>query len=260
MMHETEQCWLTALRHDTTLSVPEPVQALDGTFIQKVGTSQLPEGRIVTLLRWIPGQPVGKHRTTSVLLQLGASMAQLHRHAEQFVFPPPLSRPQTEWNKLLSWQDSEYDTSATLTAEQRAICSEASQQLLIEIAQIGTATEYGLIHADLTFENCLLDHGELSLIDFAECRYASHFYDMAVPLAELHDPRTADALRAAFFTGYSSVRPLGERYEGAIETFIVARAFDVLEWIHLDWPSVHYHAYGPELLQRSLQTIQRYLR
>lgn len=101
------------------------------------------------------------------------------------------------------------------------------------------------------------------MIDFGDCRYASHYYDIAVPLTDFTDywhidqPET-ERPRAEFYEGYSSVRALGRRYEAAVETFMVARAFDVVEWIHLDWPSPTHFPFGPELLAQSLQRIRDY--
>ena len=260
VMQEAELLWLTALRQDTALPVPEPVIAQDGTWVQTVSTDRIPDGRIVTLLRWMPGHWIGNHPKPTVLAQMGTFMAHLHRHTERFAFPEHVvTRPHTDWKKLRYWQDPQNDTSATLTPEQRHLCTEASRRLLVEIEQVGTAADYGLIHADMTPKNCLVHQGQLRVIDFADCRFASHFYDIAVPLAYLNECQNYEALRAAFYEGYSRIRPLGRRYEAAVETFIVARAFDVIEWMHLDWPSLTYFPYGPELLSRTIQRIRHYM-
>ena len=101
------------------------------------------------------------------------------------------------------------------------------------------------------------------MVDFADSRYASHYYDIAVPLTDFAeywhiDHQEYERLRGEFYEGYSSVRPLGRWYESAVETFMVARAFDVVEWIHLDWPSPTRFSFGPELLSQSLRQIRDY--
>ncbi|MCB0008623.1 MAG: phosphotransferase, partial [Anaerolineales bacterium] len=249
---EAELLWLRAIKRDTDLTVPEPVAALNGTLVQRVSTNQIPAGRVVTLLRWTPGQKIGKRPAPDLVRQIGAFMAHLHDHTEHFALPAAIDRPHTAWDKLLYWQDSQNDTSATLTAEQRDLCARASARLLAEIKEIGTAEHYGLVHADLTLNNCLLHQGQLNVIDFADARYASHYYDIAVPLTDLTDywqpdQQVLQRLQAAFYDGYSRIRPLGSCYESAVKTFMVARAFDVVEWIHLDWPSPTHFAFGPEL-------------
>jgi Ser/Thr protein kinase RdoA (MazF antagonist) len=257
-MVEAEMCWLAALRQDTMLHVPEPVAAQDETLAPVVSSEEVPGAHLVTLLRWMPGQLVGDRPTPAMMEQMGAFMAYLHDHTGQFSFPDGITRPHTEWNKLAYWQDPRNDTSDTLTAEQRELCAAASKRLLADIEQIGTDRDYGLIHADLHPNNCLLHKGHLGVFDFADCRFASHFYDMAVPLAYLAEHQGYEALRASFYQGYRRVRPLPDRTEGAVLTFMVARAFDLVEWIHLDWPSPTHHPWGPALLASAVRQIRDY--
>jgi Ser/Thr protein kinase RdoA (MazF antagonist) len=178
-MLEAEVVWLSALRRDTALAVPEPVATQDGALVHIVSADGVPGARLVTLLRWMPGRLIGRRATPGVLAQVGAFMAQLHRHTEQFALPDGATRPHTAWDKLTYWQDRRNDTSATLTAEQRDLCAVASERLLAEIRQVGTDRDYGLIHADLHLHNCLLHEGKLCVIDFADCRFASYFYDIS---------------------------------------------------------------------------------
>jgi Ser/Thr protein kinase RdoA (MazF antagonist) len=104
----------------------------------------------------------------------------------------------------------------------------------------------------------LLHDGKLCVIDFADCRYTSYFYDMAVPLTYLDEREDYEVLRAAFIEGYADVRSLPDRTEAAVWTFMVARAFDIIEWIHLDWPSPTHYAFGPQLLDSAIRRIRLY--
>jgi Ser/Thr protein kinase RdoA (MazF antagonist) len=259
-MLEAELFWLAALRTDTALNVPEPVSAQDGALVQVVSTPELPEGHPVTLLKWLPGTLVDEQPTPDILRQMGAFMAQLHHHAEQFTFPEGIIRTHTPWDKLAYWGNPENDTTKTITPEQRALCSRAAERLLTEIEQIGTQVEYGLIHADLHLANCLLHKGKLGVIDFADCRFASFFYDMAVPLTYLDERQDYAELKAAFFEGYTSQRNLPNGCKAAVQTFMVARALDIIEWIHFDWPHPEHYPFGPGLLAEALRRIQAYLR
>ena len=260
-----ELIWLEALRREAGLPVPVPASAPDGTTVLRVATDKIPDGRQVTLLQWVPGKRIGKRPPPDLARQIGAFMGQMHQHTEHFSLPTDMDRPHTQWDKLTYWQDPQNDTSALLSQDERDLCSVASVRLLAEIEQIGTKEDYGLVHADLTLNNCLLENGQLQVIDFGDSRYASHFYDIAVPLTDFTEywsisDQKYQALCTEFYEGYSSVRPLGERYETAVETFMIARAFDVVEWIHLDWPSVTHFSFGPELLSLSLQRIREYMK
>jgi len=147
-----------------------------------------------------------------------------------------------------------------LTPEQHDLCCLASKRLSTEITQIGTQEEYGLIHADLHLANCLLHEGELGVIDFADCRFASYFYDMAVPLTYLDERPDYEDLRDAFFNGYAKERTLPEQFAAAVQTFMVARAIDIIEWIHLDWPNPNHFPFGPELLATAIRRIRNYMK
>ena len=257
-MLQAELHWLSALRRDTALAVPEPMAARGGTSVQVVSVESIPDPHLVTLLRWMPGRLIGNHPTRKLMAQVGAFMAHLHRHAEHFVLPDGASRPHTAWDKLSYWQDPRNDTSATLAAQQRDLCAAASERLLTDIERIGTDSDYGLIHADLHLGNCLLCDGTLQVIDFGDCRFASYFYDIAVPLTFLVEHQDHEALRATLYDGYTRVRSLPDHAEAAVQTFTVARAFDLIEWIHLDWPSPTYRPWGPQLLASSIQQIRDY--
>lgn len=259
MRIEAELRWLLALQHDTTLAVPLPIAAQDGALLQVVATKGIPEARCVTLLRWMSGRTVGERANAKVLAQMGAFMAQLHCHTEQFVLPDHITLPDASWNKLTYWQDRQHDTSVTLSTQQADLCAIASEQLLAEIEQIGRDRDYGLIHADLNLYNCLMHQGQLRVIDFADCRFDSHFYDIAVPLTYLEEQQNYEALCAAFYEGYNRVRRLGGHYKRAVETFMIARAFDMIEWIHFDWPSPTHFPYGPELLSSAIERIRKYM-
>ncbi len=265
-MLKGELLWLNAIRRDTDLLAPEPVATLDHTWVAVVALPAMtealpatPEVHPATLLRWLPGSIVGEQTTPDIAAGMGAFMARLHDHTGRFRLPADADRSHTNWNKLAYWQDRRNDTSKTLTPEQRDVCAAASAQLLADIEQIGAAQDYGLIHADLHPHNCLLHEGQLGVLDFGDCRYASHFYDMAVPLVYLRERPDYETLRAAFLEGYSRVRPLPTRCESALDVFMAARAFDNIEWIHFDWPNITHLPFGPALVDVSVRQIHRYL-
>jgi Ser/Thr protein kinase RdoA (MazF antagonist) len=256
---EAEMCWLAALRQDTMLLVPGPVWTRDGALVPVVSARGVPGKHSVTLLEWLPGQLVGNCPTPAVLTKMGASMARLHNHSEQFSFPNGITRPRPRWHQLAYWLDPQNDTSATLTPRQRDLCALAAKRLLVDIDHIGTGQDYGLIHADLHPGNCLLYKGVLGVIDFEDCRFGSHFYDISVPLTFLSEHDTYETLRAAFYKGYNRVRPLPDRTEAAVQVFMVARAFDNIAWIHFAWPSLTHHPWGPALVDSAVRQIGAYI-
>lgn len=53
----SEMQWLTTLRQETNLLVPEPVPNVDSAFVTTVAVMEVPEPRHCVLLRWVPGDP-----------------------------------------------------------------------------------------------------------------------------------------------------------------------------------------------------------
>jgi Ser/Thr protein kinase RdoA (MazF antagonist) len=96
----SEMQWLTALRQETNLVVPEPVSNIDGSLVTTATISEVPEPRHCVLLRWIPGDPPTSAIPPEVIERIGAFTAHLHRHAEHFPFPAEFVRPSWDWERL----------------------------------------------------------------------------------------------------------------------------------------------------------------
>ncbi len=97
-----ELLWLSALRTQANLVVPEPVLAADGTFVQEVSVAGVPQPRHCVLFRWIHGR-FRNHDllTPKELERVGSFIARLHRHAETFVLPDKFERPRLDESILL---------------------------------------------------------------------------------------------------------------------------------------------------------------
>jgi Ser/Thr protein kinase RdoA (MazF antagonist) len=164
----------------------------------------------------MPGRLIADRPMPGILAQMAVFMAQLHHHVYRFAFPDGATRPHTAWGKLAYWCDRRSDTSTVLTAEDRGLCAAAAERFQAEIARVGYDRDYGFIYADVHLHNCLLHEGELSVIDLADCYFASYFYDMAVPLRHLDERRDYEPLRAAFYEGCAGVRPPPDGSEAVI--------------------------------------------
>ena len=51
-----ELIWLAALSREAGLPVPEPVPTLEGELMTRIATPGVPEGRLVSLMRWVDGR------------------------------------------------------------------------------------------------------------------------------------------------------------------------------------------------------------
>ena len=130
MRIEVEMHWLFCLRRDTDLEVPQPVRSAEGSLVTVATTTSLPDGRYVSLLKWMDGRLIGENPSLKSMRQLGTFMAKLHKHADRFALPPHLIPHETSWEKLTYWHDPQIDSSKNLTPYQQEICAAASKKLL----------------------------------------------------------------------------------------------------------------------------------
>ena len=93
----SELDWLTALRADTGLSVPEPVRTTNGKLTTAAASPDVPEPRVCSLLRWMDGRVHSSVPRLVHLRRLGSTMARLHNHAGQWCPPPGFARIRWDW-------------------------------------------------------------------------------------------------------------------------------------------------------------------
>ena len=89
----------------------------------------------------------------------------------------------------------------------------------------------GLIHGDLHQDNVLFTGDGVAAIDFDDCGWGFHLYDIAVPLSELTERRRFPALRAAFLEAYARRHALPDDVESLLDSLITYRGLQLVIWI-----------------------------
>ncbi|MCS7479840.1 phosphotransferase enzyme family protein [Umezawaea endophytica] len=214
---EAETTWLTALAKDTTLGVPEPVPTRTGEYVTTVTTPDVPGRRTCVLYRWVEGRFHGKSLSADDIRKVGEFTAHLQRHGKTM---PPLAR-----NRVDTLPDHTAQLAADLHSPEAGVLFErAVTRIRATLAALGNEA-HGLIHADLHQENFLFHQGEVRAIDFDDCGYGHHLYDLAATISELDDP----SLRAPLLEGYRSVSPL--EHEEALEDLLLLRRLQLTTWV-----------------------------
>jgi Ser/Thr protein kinase RdoA (MazF antagonist) len=252
----SELLWLTALRRDTELNVPEPLPAPDGALFTLVEVEGVPEARVCVLFRWQAGRFVYKRLTPTHLAQVGMLTAQLHEHTDRWSPPPEFVRgridnltaearrrsrvnPTTTPLGELERHPTDEDVERTLRLVGELCPPEAGavvQSAIGQIRQMQTTLGYGkdvfgLIHADLHQENYFFQDGRVCAIDFDDCGYGHYLFDLNVTLLEIGHLPQYPALRAALLAGYRRVRALPVAYEVYLNTFWALRRVQLLLWV-----------------------------
>lgn len=259
---ESELAWLTALRQDTTLPIPEPVPARDGRLLQSFDS---PHGaRMAVLFRHIPGsEPQPESNLGDLFVTLGRYAATMHNHVTTWQRPPGFERQVWQAATILDsdglWGD--WRIAPGVNERNRPILDRLDAALWLRLGAYGTSPErYGLIHADMRLGNLLVDGGKVTLIDFDDCGFCWFAYDFAAAISFHETSPAVPALKAAWLDGYQSVRKLDAEDIAVIDTMVMLRRMALLAWIgsHAETRLAQQHM--PGFADGTAQLAERYLR
>jgi Ser/Thr protein kinase RdoA (MazF antagonist) len=228
--------WLSALRRDAGLPVPEPVPTGRGELLVRVAVPGVPGTRTCSLLRWMKGRMLTKSIVPRHFKAVGRLMAQLHEHAVQWHPPHGFTRRQWDWDGL-------FGDTAGFGVPARVLWEEIPQRDRIPLEavarhvrqvtdELGKGKDvYGLIHSDLAIEdNMLFSGGEARAIDFDDCGYSYWMYDIAVTLSDWQEAVTWPEIRDALVGGYREIRSLPEKHLTYLDLFMAARHATIMLW------------------------------
>jgi Ser/Thr protein kinase RdoA (MazF antagonist) len=250
---ESEMAWLTALRRETDLGVPEPVRSRDGSFVVVAESAGVPVPHSCVLMRWLDGRFSDVRLAPVHLRRVGILEARLHDHADRWTPPSGFLRPRVDTlsdaGKVASVAGSasaslpgDHPTTddaerclrlvgAVISADAATLCQEAIELVWTTTRTLAqTPAAFGLIHGDLHYENFLFYDGAVRAIDFDDCGWGFHLYDLAVTLWELEErPRYGD-LRDALLEAYADFRALPGDHSTHLQALFVLRRLQMLMW------------------------------
>jgi Ser/Thr protein kinase RdoA (MazF antagonist) len=218
MVH-SEVTWLSALRQDTDLTLPEPVRNRSGslvTFFPQEGHSAIN----CTLLRWIDGKPYHRElESPQTAYQIGVIIATLHNHTSRWRIPEGFKRPRRD---IPYFKDV---LNGLLPAvKDGRICipdyAELSKSISILVEMMSKVDEdcksTGLMHADTHKGNILYYEGKIRLIDFSFCAFGNYMFDLGICFSDMKEELHTDCME-----GYLSLRVLPDHYQQWIEGFFL---------------------------------------
>lgn len=237
----TELAYLKALV-ERGMSVPEIVPAVNGELVCLVDAED-GETFYLDVQKWLEASsPLGDcvegiagtcALEPDAFRRLGVLTAQLHQHTSGIGRTPGFERSAWDmhglagdtplWGNPLAVEELSPDEAALLTG--------AMTKLKGELDALGTSPDrYGVIHADLTPENVLVQDGRLVMIDFDDFGEGWHLFDLATALFFfVPHPRYED-YRRALLEGYRSARPVPDSFFAAWDALLLARGTTYLGW------------------------------
>jgi Ser/Thr protein kinase RdoA (MazF antagonist) len=232
----SEISWLTALRNDLGLHVPDPVPARDGRGVVIVEVEGVPGPRACSLLRWMEGVTHGrKSERPSHLAMVGRIMAVMHSHAASWDRPEDFIRGRWDWDGLFespgtAGTDESWVWDA-LPLKERRLYEASARNTADAMEDLGEGPEaFGLIHADLHLGNVLFGGGEARPIDFDDCADGLWLYDMAVTLYGYRSKEDWPVWRDALLNAYEEVRPLPDGVEEHLNTLMCGCCVSLMLW------------------------------
>jgi Ser/Thr protein kinase RdoA (MazF antagonist) len=229
----SELAWMDSLR-GSGVRTPAPVPGLDGDLLQ-TATGDRGPARTAVLFEWIEGVPLNAVSELEPWERLGELMARIHSQAASWRRPRWFTRPPWDAQALVGeaprWGPP--DPEGVLDAADAAALEACRVEVLARLERLGGgADRFGLIHADLGFENVLVgDDGGVAIIDFDDSGESWYLHDFAVALYPRAGAGGLDERRDALVAGYRRGRELPDELLAELPTFLMARRIQTLGWV-----------------------------
>ncbi|TPM35698.1 phosphotransferase [Mesorhizobium sp. B2-3-4] len=238
----SELQWMGFLQ-SAGVATPSPVATQAGDAFVLVSTPALAQPRQVDCLSWLEGRAVGARGvpfgyTPGQLRQIFAAMGRTiaHMHNVTTGWTPPAGFTRHAWNfdgffgAAPNW--GPFETSPFLDETRLALVLQARDKAMKALAgHERSARNFGIIHADLVRENVMIHDGAIRIIDFDDCGYGWHIYDLAVALYQNRQEPLYPMIEASLVEGYRQERDLTAQDIAALPLFAALRAFAFLGWV-----------------------------
>ena len=251
---EEELKWLDRLGRTTEIVAPVPLKTNSDSFIATESLGFENEERNLTLLKWVEGRQIKKSFSDNSIKEIGKLTADLHSNTKNIKV---LHRNYWSAEGLVGKKPfmGPIDAIVGLNSNQQQTLNEARTIVFDRLSKYERKykNKTGLIHADLHFGNFFLKDGKISPIDFDDCGYGFHMYDLAVTMTSLENSivkkiitkKEFDHTKDVLLNSYNSFYPLTEDDLKIIDDLKLARRFLGTQWLNL-------RADNPNLKKRSV--------
>ena len=257
----SELAWMGSLRESgvrTALAMP----GLDGDPLQTVKAADH-AARTAVMFEWIDGVPLSAVGGSEPWARLGELMARIHVHGRHWARPAWFTRPAWDAGALVGDEPrwGAPDPLRVFSEDDRATLEACRVEVLARLQAIGEERDrYGLIHADLGFENVLVaDDGTVTIIDFDDSGDSWYVYELASALYAHDRTEGFGERRDALVSGYRRIRELPDELLAELPTFLMARRIQTLGWMFSRPETAHAERQRPRRIQSTPPATREYL-
>lgn len=201
------------------LPVAPPVFRPDGSAWALLSSE---EGlRPVALFPWAPGRAFGDAPSASLAHDLGVLFGRMHRAGRDFV--PPVDR---QTNPISNLEDHLPDLLDLLGDDpvQHRLFADAVAQVTAAVRAIDrTRVPRGPTHGDFHFNNCVIDDGHITLLDFDNAGEDYLVQDLMCYAWANGYGGLDPVYVTAFLEGYETIRPLESAEREVMPLLILAK-------------------------------------
>ncbi|HLQ76209.1 MAG TPA: phosphotransferase, partial [Terriglobia bacterium] len=222
--------WLEKLSMRGTVRVPAPVRSKAGHLLELVASPLVPHDCYCSLFHWIDGRFFEKAVGAAHLNQLGRVIGELQKSTEGV---PVVHRRYWDAEGLVGRRPKfgSIDALEGISHKTQDVLSRAREVVFRRLRrfEISFPEKRGLIHADLHFGNLLMTHDGIAVIDFDDCGFGFHVYDLAVNLgavefmARQRKEITYARLKDALIQTYANEMSWDRQDEAILPYFMTAR-------------------------------------
>lgn len=235
---ESELAWIEAIRGQGIAATPRAFYSQDGHPVAEFNDMHGQRQHAV-LFEHIDGMSPESNNLTDAFMRLGSISADLHLHSKNWRLPAGFTRPVWDEEAAIGinghwghWQNNNRVGSSEVQLLKRL-----ETELRKNLASYGRPVEkYGLIHGDMRQSNIILQDGKINLIDFDDCGFSWHLYELACSLSFIEAHPNRDDFTVAWLNGYRQTMTLNDDDLEIIPTLVMLRRLLLIGWF-----STHQH-------------------
>lgn len=235
----SEAAFMAAVADGTDVVVPVPVPDDDGALVTVAAADGVPEPRECVLFTWVTGVDLADRVSVENYRRLGVVAATMHRFARTWA--PPDDFDIVVYDRTIHMGEPNVLTSTRarehMTPEHADAVTDVVARLDEHVARAHVKGPVVVTHGDLHHWNVLIDRGRLRVIDFEDLQWAAPVLDVSTTLYYVRWRDDYPDLLAAYRSGYESVEPWVETFDGELDPLIGARAIDLLN-VCIDEPEL----------------------